>query len=70
MDVTGLLAACLTAMVAVFLLLGFLAVVMDVTTRLFPVREQTIDPCLVAALANAVTTVIPGARVTRIEEEK
>jgi hypothetical protein len=70
MDVTGLLAACLTAMAAVFLLLGFLAVVMDVTTRLFPVREQTIDPYLVAAVANAVTTVVPGARVTRIEEEK
>jgi hypothetical protein len=69
MDVTGLLAACLTAMAAVFLLLGFLALVMEIITRLFPVRAQAIDPYVVAAVANAVATVVPGARVTRIEEE-
>jgi hypothetical protein len=70
MDVTALFSACATAMVAVFALLGFLAAIMDVITRLFPERRASLDPVIVAAISNAVATVFPGARVTRIEEEK
>ena len=57
------------AMVAVFSLLGLLALIMWLITTLFPVREGKIDSTVVAAITTAVASVWPGAKVTRIEEE-
>lgn len=58
------------AMAAVFVLLSLLATVMDLITKLFPEHEVGIEPVLVAAISTTVASVYPGARVTRIEEEK
>ncbi len=69
MEVTSLFSACLIALVAVFSLLGLLAVTMWLITVLFPVRESRIDTVIVAAISNAVAAAYPGAVVTRIEEE-
>lgn len=69
MDVTGLATACLTALVAVFCLLGLLAAVMRLITTLFPVRTAATDAAVVAAVSTAVASIWPGAQVTRIEEE-
>jgi len=69
-DVTGLFSACLTALVAVFSLLGLLAAIMRLITTVFPVREADIDSTVVAVVSAAVASVWPGARVTRIEEER
>ena len=66
---TDLVSACLTALGAVFCLLGVLASIMWLITALFPVRESKIDTAIVAAISTAVTTVWPGAQVTRVEEE-
>lgn len=70
MIATSLFAACGLALLTVFLLLSFLAVVMHLITEAFPESEAAIDPAVVAAISGTVATLIPGARVTRIEEKK
>ena len=70
MDSTSLLSICSIALVAVFVLLTFLAVAMHLITVLFPVRNRGLDPAVVAAISGLVASVIPGATVTNIEEEK
>jgi hypothetical protein len=77
---TSLFAVCSLAFLTVFLLLAFLALVMHLITEAFPVSEKSlipamvrvdsIDPAMVAAITGTVATIIPGARVTMIEEEK
>lgn len=67
---TNLLATCLIAMVAVFSLLGVLALLMALITLVFPVVRDRIDPAVVAAISTVVASVYPGASVTRIEEEQ
>ena len=71
------------AFAAVFIMLTVLAVLMDFLTRAFPGKPPEPkkrrkapapaggpEPELVAAVTAAVTTSIPGGRVTRIEEVK
>ena len=65
----SLVSVCLIAFTAVFGLLAFLAVAMEVITRLFPERQAVVDSALLAAISGTVSTLIPGAKVTRIEEE-
>ena len=64
-----LVSACLIAMVAVFALLGALALVIEIMTRVFPVRRYGIDATVAATISTAVAAAIPGAVVTRIEEK-
>ena len=70
MATASLLSICAFAFVAVFALLSFLAVTMFLITTLFPVRMGSVDPAMVAAISGAVASLIPGARVTKIEEER
>jgi len=71
MEDTALWIICLNAFIAVMALLGLLAGVMRGLTRLFPAKaEAKTDPVWAAAISSAVTTLWPGARVTRIEEWK
>ena len=70
MIATSLFAACGLALLIVFLLLSFLALVMHLITEAFPPSDDVVDPAVVAAITGTVATLIPGARVTRIEEEK
>ena len=65
-----LLNACITAFVVVFVLLSLFALAKVAITVLFPVRKEGTDPALAAAITSTVATLIPGARVTRIEEER
>ena len=64
-----LLWVCTIAFVSVFTLLAGLAVVMHLITVAFPERRTAVDPTVTAAISTTVATLIPGARVTRIEEE-
>jgi hypothetical protein len=59
---------CITAFVAVGLLLSILAGLMRLILVVFPQREQTTDAMLVAAVASVVTNLYPGSRVTKVEE--
>ena len=68
MDV-DLLTICLSAFVAVFLLLSALAVVMRVLIVVFPQRvADDSDAAVLAAVTSAVTAAYPGTKVTKVEE--
>ncbi|MCP4899375.1 MAG: hypothetical protein GY906_20615 [bacterium] len=69
MDTVNLISVCAVAFVAVFVLLSFLAIVMQLITTLFPARQSVLDSAVIAAISTTVAGVIPGARVTQIEEE-
>jgi hypothetical protein len=68
--VMSLLPLCSIAFVSVFILLAFLAVAMYLITVIFPERREAVDVVLAAAISSTVASVYPGARVTRIEEER
>ena len=65
-----LITICSIAFASVFGLLAFLAVVIRIVTEAFPVRRGGIDPAIVAAISGTVSSLLPGARVTHIEEER
>ncbi len=69
MEATSLFSACLIALVSVFALLGVLALTIELITTIFPERRHAVDSALAAAISTIVAQVIPGARVTRIEED-
>jgi len=69
LEAASLFSACLIALVAVFTLLGVLALIIELITTVFPERRHVIDPVLAAAISTTVASVFPGARVTRIEED-
>ena len=73
----GLMAICATAFSAVFLLLGFLAVVMHYIMEIFPENEiamtlpaGNIDQAVLAAISAAAGSAYPGLKVLKIEEKK
>lgn len=70
MEVPSLITICAIAFVSVFLLLSSLALVIRIITEAFPVPRQVLDSALVAAVSTAVAAILPGARVTNIEEER
>jgi len=65
----NLWAICGIAFGAVFVLLVFLAIVMNLITVLFPSRTSRLDETVIAAISSTVASLYPGARVTQIEEE-
>ncbi len=67
---TNLLLICLSAFSAVFVLLTVLAGVMRALVAAFPGRVASGDAAVVAAVTAAVSSVYPGTRITRIEEQR
>ena len=65
----NLISICSIAFGAVFVLLSFLAAVMQLITLIFPAARSVVDQTIVAAISSTVTSLYPGARVTKIEEE-
>ena len=70
MNPPNLLIICISAYVAVFLLLAFLAIVMRILMAVFPEKTEGLEPAIVAALTAAATYAFPGTRVTKIEETR
>jgi len=68
LETTSLIAVCAIAFASVFALLAFLAGVMQLITAIFISRPRAIDPAVVVAISTTVGAVLPGARVTHIEE--
>jgi len=64
-----LVTMCLTAFSAVFFLLAVLAGVMHLITLVFPEKAKKVDATYVAAISASINSVIPGAKITRIEEK-
>jgi len=59
---------CLTAFCAVALLLSILAGLMRLILTIFPLKEETTDAMMIAAVASVVTSLYPGTRITKVEE--
>jgi hypothetical protein len=68
MNPPNLLIICISAYIAVFLLLAFLATIMKALTVVFPKKLEGIEPAIVAALTAAATYAFPGTKVTKVEE--
>jgi hypothetical protein len=66
----GLIGVCGLAFLVVFALLEFFALAIKLVMVLFPEKAEEGGHALAAAISAAVATVLPGARVTRIEEER
>jgi hypothetical protein len=64
----NLLYVCLSAFVAVFLLLSFLAVVMRLLMAAYPEKVGGIDSATIAAVTAAAAYAFPGTKVTNVEE--
>jgi hypothetical protein len=69
MEEMSLLTVCLTALVAVFAVLIALSLVIRLLEVIFPSRVESDDEALFAAISVVATSLYPGARVTRIEEQ-
>lgn len=69
MENSSLLITCTISFVFVFVILVLMALVMRLILFLFPVRES-IDSGTVAAITSAYQNKFPGAKVTKIQEEK
>ena len=73
MESYQLLYGCLSALLAVFVLLTALAIAMRILIAVFPetiAKLADSDSAMLAAVTTAVTTLYPGMKVTKVEEEK
>jgi hypothetical protein len=68
MNPPDLMVISLSAFVAVFLLLSFLAVVMRLLISAYPAKAGGIDSATIAAVTAAAAYAFPGTKVTRVEE--
>ena len=69
MESMELVVICGAALLWVFGILLLLALLMRLIIRIFPSAERTADPAMLAALAAALLVVLPGTKVTKIEEK-
>lgn len=70
MGSSDLVFICISAFLAVFVLLSVLAVVMRIILVLFPEKESGIDAVVVAAVTSTFSAIYSGTRITKIEETK
>jgi hypothetical protein len=70
MEPASLLVICLSAFVAVFLLLTVLALLMRLITAVFVYHEPVSDAAVVAAITTVISNIFPGSRITNIEEKR
>ncbi len=68
MNPPDLLVISLSAFVAVFLLLAFLAIVMRLLMSAYPQKAGGLDSATLAALTAAAAYAFPGTRLTKVEE--
>jgi uncharacterized membrane protein len=65
-----LLTICISAFVAVFLLLTVLAILMRLITAIFPSPEKKTDAALISAITTTYQTIYPNTKITKIEESR
>lgn len=70
MNSPDLLSICISAFIAVFVLLSVLAVLMRMTSWIFAHKAVTTDAAVLAAVASAINTIYPGTIITKVEEVK
>ena len=65
-----LLLICISAILAVFVLLSLLALVMRLIIAVFPEKIATSDSAYIAAIASVISTIYPQTKITKVEEIK
>jgi hypothetical protein len=66
----NLILVCVSAFVAVFVLLSILAISMRLILVIFPEKERKTDAALLAAVSTTMQSLYPGTIITKIEEAK
>jgi hypothetical protein len=69
----NLIGICVSSFIAVFFVLVFLAVTMEVITRIFPEKKISVgadDAAVFAAVTSTYARMYPGTRITNIEDIK
>ena len=61
---------CLSAFIAVFVLLSFIAAIIRVILAVFPEKTSSADAALLAAVSTTYQSIYPGTQITKLEEEK
>ena len=61
---------CISAFLAVFVLLAVLAIVMRLILVVFPAKKIVSDAAVVAAVSTVMQNIYPGTKVTKVEEIK
>ncbi|MCK4297216.1 MAG: hypothetical protein KAX28_11240 [Candidatus Marinimicrobia bacterium] len=67
---SSLLTICISAFLAVFLLLLILAIVMHLIVIIFPEKSSAINPIVIAAVSSTMSSIFPNSKITKIEEIK
>ena len=70
MEDPNLLLICISAFVAVFIILALLALVMRLIITVFPEKILKTDTAVFAAIASVVANIFPGTKISNIEEIK
>ncbi len=65
-----LLVICVSAFVAVFVLLAVLAAIMRLIIIVFPQKTGVGDTAVLAAVASVAASLYPGTKITKVEEIK
>lgn len=65
-----LLIICLSAFIAVFVLLAILALIMRLIIIIFPEKLLGSDAAMVAAVSSVAQAAFPGMKITKVEEIK
>jgi hypothetical protein len=61
---------CISAFLAVFVLLAVLALLMRLILVIFPYKKSGGDAAVIAALSTVMQNVYPGTSITKVEEIK
>jgi len=66
----SLLTICVSAFIAVFILLSILALTMRLILAIFPEKMMESNATLIAAISTTYNSIYPGTKITKIEEDK
>jgi len=61
------ISVCIFSFLMVFGALVFLAIVMDIITRVFPAAQKDADSAWLAAIKSAYAEAYPGTKITNIQ---
>jgi len=70
MESYSLVSVCITSLLAVFFVLTLLSLLMRLIMVIFPAKTEDSDTAVMAALSTVLSTIYPGAKISKIKELK
>lgn len=67
---SDLISICISAFLAVVILLSLLAMMIRLITLIYPKQEETQDAAVIAAISSTYAALFPESKITKIGEEK